>query len=464
MTECTSHPLLGARLGRTRQLGGGANLWGGQLAVQHRLESAPTGDANAGWPFEVHLLARRASKAAALLGQEICLDLQSERALSPARQSLQSGGLELVTTAWLRTPKLPKSVWQELEQSTQICIATQAAVHRLSINESGETDGVFVRTADGKSVHVAGRPVILACGSIETVRLLLQPIPDRRAPWSTLYWLGRGFTEHLEAAVARVQTIRPQGLRDVFDPLLLAGVRYSCKTFGQIPTAEHGPERPLSVVGMLTMPGNIRNAFAELRMLVNGLTPRTAVGDPLRLGRAVYAASAQTLPLAWRYLKHKRIGTMFTGESTLRLSVEQPVRAASRITLSQQLDRQGLPRACVHWIKGQAEGQAFFEMTHRIKLWAERSGVAKLTIDPRLLDDPQAFAAVADEGLHHAGGTRMAASPEHGVVDSDLAVFGTRNLYCCGAATFPRLGYANPTLTAVALADRLAEHVSTRQT
>lgn len=54
----------------------------------------------------------------------------------------------------------------------------------------------------------------------------------------------------------------------------------------------------------------------------------------------------------------------------------------------------------------------------------------------------------------------MADGPDAGVVDRDLKVFGTRNLYVLGAAAFPTGSYANPTLTAIAFALRLAEHLA----
>jgi choline dehydrogenase-like flavoprotein len=46
-----------------------------------------------------------------------------------------------------------------------------------------------------------------------------------------------------------------------------------------------------------------------------------------------------------------------------------------------------------------------------------------------------------------------------GVVDPQGRVFGLENLYLAGASIFPTAGYANPTLTVVATALRLASHV-----
>jgi choline dehydrogenase-like flavoprotein len=49
--------------------------------------------------------------------------------------------------------------------------------------------------------------------------------------------------------------------------------------------------------------------------------------------------------------------------------------------------------------------------------------------------------------------------PMHGVVDATGRVHGTRALYVAGASTFPSAGFANPALTIVAMALRLAEHL-----
>ena len=64
------------------------------------------------------------------------------------------------------------------------------------------------------------------------------------------------------------------------------------------------------------------------------------------------------------------------------------------------------------------------------------------------------------EGIfHHLGTTRMHTDPTMGVVDADCRVHGVRNLYVAGSSVFPTYGCSNPTLTVVALALRLADHL-----
>jgi choline dehydrogenase-like flavoprotein len=82
----------------------------------------------------------------------------------------------------------------------------------------------------------------------------------------------------------------------------------------------------------------------------------------------------------------------------------------------------------------------------------ERSGFGRIAIRKELPPDPNA--------CHHAGTTRMHADPRWGVTDPQGRVHGTDNLFVAGGSLFPTSGYANPTLTIVALALRLADHLA----
>jgi choline dehydrogenase-like flavoprotein len=60
------------------------------------------------------------------------------------------------------------------------------------------------------------------------------------------------------------------------------------------------------------------------------------------------------------------------------------------------------------------------------------------------------------DGIHQSGTLRIGESAEIGVVDEDLLVFGTRNLFVCSSAVFPTSGQANPTFFEGVFAVRLA--------
>ena len=53
----------------------------------------------------------------------------------------------------------------------------------------------------------------------------------------------------------------------------------------------------------------------------------------------------------------------------------------------------------------------------------------------------------------------MGANAREGVVDTNCAVFDVPNLFIASSAVLPTSSHANPTLTIVALAIRLAAHL-----
>ena len=87
-------------------------------------------------------------------------------------------------------------------------------------------------------------------------------------------------------------------------------------------------------------------------------------------------------------------------------------------------------------------------------------GLGTLIDDPA--DDETGWPRSMVGGKHHIGTTRMHVDPKQGVVDPDCRVHGFANLYVAGSSVFPTSGYANPTLTIVALAIRQADHIAER--
>ena len=63
------------------------------------------------------------------------------------------------------------------------------------------------------------------------------------------------------------------------------------------------------------------------------------------------------------------------------------------------------------------------------------------------------------DSFHHMGTTRLGQDPETSVVDPDCQIHDVQRLFLAGSSVFPAAGYANPTLTIIALAIRLADHL-----
>ena len=88
-----------------------------------------------------------------------------------------------------------------------------------------------------------------------------------------------------------------------------------------------------------------------------------------------------------------------------------------------------------------------------------RLGIGRVQLREWLLQDDTHWPSLVSGGWHDLGATRMHTDPRQGVVDTQCRVHGLANLYLAGGGVFPTAGSANPTLTIVALALRLADHL-----
>jgi choline dehydrogenase-like flavoprotein len=71
---------------------------------------------------------------------------------------------------------------------------------------------------------------------------------------------------------------------------------------------------------------------------------------------------------------------------------------------------------------------------------------------------------VTDRYAHLVGGCRMASDPGRSVVDSDHRTWEVPNLFIADGSVMPTQGSANPALTIMALASRLAERLALKRT
>jgi choline dehydrogenase-like flavoprotein len=134
---------------------------------------------------------------------------------------------------------------------------------------------------------------------------------------------------------------------------------------------------------------------------------------------------------------------------------EQTPNPQSRVTLSDELDALGKPRVRLNWQLNDLDTEKIRESVRFLSRELGRNSVGRVSL--RVTDQNPWPLRPAD---HSMGTTRMHADPKKGVVDPQCRVHGIANLYMAGSSVFPTCGFSNPTLTLVALALRLSDHLS----
>ena len=134
---------------------------------------------------------------------------------------------------------------------------------------------------------------------------------------------------------------------------------------------------------------------------------------------------------------------------TVRAEIECQPSAANRVTLSEQRDAFGNPGAQLALDFTDADRRTIDYCETLVWRLLAQFGATDVTID-----------RVPTWGHHHMGTCRMGDDPRTSVVDRNLRVHGTTNLYVASSGAFVTTGISNPTLTIVALSLRLAEHLT----
>jgi choline dehydrogenase-like flavoprotein len=131
----------------------------------------------------------------------------------------------------------------------------------------------------------------------------------------------------------------------------------------------------------------------------------------------------------------------------------------NRVTLSDARDALGMRKARLTWRPTQGERDSLYQ---NLVALARSFGTWRGAVQVAIPDQSDWLDAEIGWGNHHMGTTRMSADPTQGVVDADCKAHGIANLYIAGSSVFPSCGPVNPTLTIVALAMRLADHLKAR--
>lgn len=390
---------------RARVFGGSTALWAGYCAVFDPLDfAARTWIPGSGWPIEPNEVFAHIADAARLLHvEDACFDADAF-AGETGCASMQPDREKFQLSVWrFGRPKADfgNEYREALARSSSIHVLTNACVTDIHLRASGGTvEYMTIKTLGGRTGTVRARIFIVAAGGIETPRLMLASNRQEiGGVGNSSGHVGRWFMEHPHICVT--------GLEIQDSPGIMSWTGRSQSDDGRVFTFCTG------ATAQQQTRQEILNARAHLFR-----TPSMAETAPPRLG----------------------------------VFFEQAPNAASRITLSKDIDPFGLPKVRLDW-----QLSALDYRSHRVLGAALAEDFLR-----RRIARQQGRVGVADEVLfsnHQLGTTRMSSNPADGVVDRDCRVHGIDNLFIAGGSVFPTVSWANPTITVLALTLRLAHHI-----
>ncbi|HEX8532946.1 MAG TPA: GMC family oxidoreductase [Allosphingosinicella sp.] len=457
---------------RLRFFGGTVSIWGGRCALLDPIDFEPREWVpHSGWPIrrsDLDPYYREAHDQLELGRFNYEEDIWEELGL--ASPDFDPARIDHVLWRFDEsTERFTAKCQRDLIDAPNVRVLLHAnAVNIKAAENARSVEHVEVRPIGGTGRQVRARQFIVACGAIENSRLLLASndvettgIGNRRDQ------VGRYFMEHPSGRIGRIHTDDPFALWLAFQkrfmksgPPLAPAIRIGDETqrerqvLNSIGTVklQRDPERGVAL-------GN--KIYHNLKHSISPNRRGRALDHAYRAIRAwIHREVRQTIERA-----RVRAGIM---QLYLMTRGEQAPNPDSRVLLSGERDALGVPRADLDWQLTEIDkrtarvmAETFDAELRRLELgsltpsaWLDEPG-PQWPVDPTIGNHPIG-------NYHHVGGTRMSTDPAQGVVDADSKVHGYENLYVAGGSVFTTSGWANPTLTILALSLRLADHLAGR--
>lgn len=424
---------LGLTASRMRYLGGGTNIWGGWSRPMDKIEFEERDwMPHSGWPFGQEALTPYYPRA-----QELCEAgtwlYEKAEAWSQDEMPTLALGDGGVANRWFQFSRMRGSVLpthfgeryaEDLKHVRNLSAYLHANVTRLGLSANGaKIDQLDVATLNGRRFTVKAKATVLATGAIEIARLMLASNDVVKAGVGNENDIvGRYFADHPIP-------------RDIATLVLFDG---KLKPYYLNPQEMHGA---ILRTGLFPSEKYRRQA----KRLDSSITiERPTLLD--ELGKTAVASTAKALG----------VSSSSAMAFTLGGGCEVTPDPDCRITLAGDKDQLGQPRIKLHMNLADSDLNHFRETLKEAgrQLLASRTGMIRLNMHER-----SQWLSGLDWGNHHMGTARASTDPKKGVVDANLKVHSVTNLFVAGSAVYPTYGAVNPTLSIVAMALRLADHV-----
>ena len=455
-------PLEGLHMGRFRVLGGTTTFWGGQLVRfdPNIFQERPWAYHGSKWPISYDTLAPFYDSVLDVLGLQKVLNEDSKvcERLKINPPTLPDA-LAFFFTRWMPETNFARLFQKEIQSLPNLFVVLNAPATALtSVDGGASVTGVQVG-AIGEACSLPGKTVILANGTIEIARLLKCPLANLQLPqWHDNPWLGRGFMDHVDCVAGDVIPKDKKRFHQLFDNGFLDGVKYAPKI--KLSEIGQSDRKLLSVSAHFIFNSSIDEHLANAKIFAKSLLKGRINGSIWDAPKQLYTLFRVGLPMIFRYLRYRRMYNPADQRIQLRLTGEQRLVISSGISLKEEVDSLGMPLIDVNWQIEGDELTTLSQFSKLLKSYLEENELATVSLDERLVNEDPAFIPDIDDANHQMGMARMSDLSTDGVVDRDLKVHGSANLYVAGAAVYPSTGFANPTFTAMALGMRLADKLS----
>ena len=471
---------------RCRQFGGSTTLWGGRCIPYDPIDFEKRSYIqDSGWPIEFEDLQTYYAEANRICEAGVFayrIDEAFDRHMRPMIEDFDGSNYRTDQIERFSMPtNFAARYGSTLKAAENIRVVLHATATKFTFDSSARRlTQIEVTTLGGRRASIAARAFVLATGGLEVARLLLSnrdALPD--GVGNQYDTVGRYYMCHIAGTLGRMRIERSSAAvwhdYDIADDGTFCRRRLALRPesqrkygIGNFVARLHHPQisdpdhrssiLSLVFLGSRLLPWEYRTRIGSS----SGTSLRQYARHAANVARSPFSAAAFAYRMvSGRFLAKRKIPSLVVKSDSnlfsLDFHAEQVPCRDSRVTLKEEVDALGMPRIKIDWRYTAKDVETVKTAIDLLAKDFRESGVGTFEYNPDDIETEMTrFGAY---GGHHIGTARMGDDPRSSVVDRDCRVHSVDNLFVASAATFPTSSQANPTLTVVAMALRLADHL-----
>lgn len=452
----SADPYKGATDGRAFGFGGTTSRWGGLLVPYRHQDLRPAEDPHSkSWHKVIEVVEKHSKSVAAALGLPInpADPLSAVQGDSEIARRLEKAGLDLDASTWLPFRKrhlgfLKDRIRSGSDSATVILDAVACDWGLMAAQGNGAgIRSVEARSIGEKKIVVGARAFVIAAGAIEAPRILQEiNLSNGGNVITGDAAVGRYLSDHLSCRVAEVPEENRSWIARHFGPIFSRGIMRAFR-FTEAQPLAHSPRFFAHFLFQIDNPG-----FRFARDCLQGIQARTMSAVN---ARDALAGISDLFALAYSRWARSRLYISPGTRVSLQMDMEQWPNWDNSVLLGSATDRYGRPMAEVRWSIGERDLKSISEKSASLMSnWSEESAAL-----PGLIAAHGESEGSKPHDAYHPVGTCRLGEDREAVVDSELKVRGTTNLFVLSTAIFASAGTANPTFSLFCFAEKLAKQL-----
>ena len=417
-------------------VGGNSTLWGGQL-----VEFEKDDFKKRYWGIDFLEIKKLYKKVFNFFGVN---KIRSQDFLSFTNQKhFKRKNIQSFHTQWLKEPNFKKLFFENLkEKKYQIFLNTEILKFQFK-----KKNCEYIEIASNNIIkRIYPKTIILCAGTFGNIEIMLKH--KKNSPWRNNNLIGKYFQDHIGLFIGKIKFKNKEKFNHVFlngfigkdkyQPKIKA--KYKLKNFTYGVSGEIKTLKETDKVSKLLRDFFYQKSFMSFFNLIK-------IVNYLNFG---------LLRKIFHFLVYKKI--LFTDYKNLIFYVqcEQKPILSSRLYFDQFKKEKKLN---LNWeIKGD-ELKIIKKFVNDVNNYFKQNGIGRIDCKKINEINIKQFKKNLRDTNHPSGGLLISNNKNKGVVDKNLKVWNTSNIFVNGSVTFPCSSHANITLTSLALSEKLASYI-----